>query len=472
MADHDTIAIQADGKTAVLGLARSGLATIKALGRGDSKVVAWDDNEERRKEAAKLGAEIADLGSADFGDIETLVMAPGVPLTHPTPHPAVVQAKAGGTEIVGDIELLYRAQPAARYVGITGTNGKSTTTALIDHILRSAKPEWHSLMGGNIGQPVLDLPMPTANQPVVLELSSYQLDLTVNGVFSVACLLNVTPDHLDRHGGMEGYIEAKKRIFRRGAMVQHAVVGIDTAPTGTVATELERGGHWKVTRISSEGRVEGGVYVLNAVLYDDLDGFDKAICDLLPIETLPGMHNWQNAAAAFATCRHLGVEAEAIAEAIATFPGLAHRQQIVGRYKRITFVNDSKATNADAASKALGSYANIYWIAGGKAKDGGLNGLEGLVDRVEHAFLIGEAADDFAGWCDGKLESTISSTMDKAVEAATAMAVETRKPSIVLLSPACASFDQFDSFEQRGDVFAKCVEDTIRKRQQALEAQQ
>ncbi|MEM6903982.1 MAG: UDP-N-acetylmuramoyl-L-alanine--D-glutamate ligase, partial [Pseudomonadota bacterium] len=354
----------------------------------------------------------------------------------------------------------------------TGTNGKSTTTALINHILTTAKPDWQALMGGNIGRPVLDLPMPKNGQPVVLELSSYQLDLTVNGVFSVACLLNVTPDHLDRHGGMEGYIAAKKRIFRRGALAQHAVVGIDTAPTGTVATELERSGHWKVTRITSEGRLDGGVYVLNGVLYDDLDGFDEAICDLMPIETLPGQHNWQNAAAAFAVCRRLGLEADEIAPAIATFPGLEHRQQIVGRYKKITFVNDSKATNADAASKALASYANIFWIAGGKAKDGGLNGLEGLMDRVKHAFLIGEAANDFAKWCDGKVDATVTKTMDKAVAEAAAMAVATRKPSVVLLSPACASFDQFDSFEQRGEVFARSVEETIRNRQAASEAQQ
>ncbi|MEO0392323.1 MAG: UDP-N-acetylmuramoyl-L-alanine--D-glutamate ligase, partial [Pseudomonadota bacterium] len=299
-----------------------------------------------------------------------------------------------------------------------------------------------------------------------------QLDLTQNAIFSIACLLNMTPDHLDRHGGMEGYIAAKKRIFRRGAMPQHAVIGIDSAPTVTIAGALEKAGHWQVTKISSEGRVDGGVYVLNGVLYDDLDGLDEAVCDLMPIQTLPGYHNWQNAAAAYACCRHLGLEPDVIAAGLASFPGLAHRQQIVARYKRINFVNDSKATNADAASKALGSYPRIFWIAGGKAKDGGLNGLERLMDRVRHAYLIGDAANDFSAWCEGKCAYSVCHTMDKAVSEATALAVKERKESVILLSPACASFDQFESFEQRGEVFAATVEDVIRTRQQMLEAQQ
>ena len=472
-APDNHIAISSNRPVAVMGLARSGLATIRALKRGGSDVIAWDDNADRRAEAAALGADIRDLLETDFSEVESLILAPGIPLTHPAPHPVVVKAEAANTEVIGDIELLYRAQPAARHVGITGTNGKSTTTALIGHILnQQAEAGKHVQVGGNIGMPVLDFDLPEPRDPVVLELSSYQLDLTRNAVFSIACLLNVTPDHLYRHGDMDGYIAAKKRIFRRGAMPQDAVIGIDSAPTVTIASELEKAGHWRVTRISSEGRVEGGVYVLNGVLYDDIDGLDEAVCDLMPIETLPGRHNWQNAAAAYACCKRLGLDAETIATGLASFPGLAHRQQIVARYKRISFVNDSKATNADAASKALGSYPRIFWIAGGKAKDGGLTGLEGLMDRVRHAYLIGDAANDFGAWCEGKCAYTICKTMDKAVAEATALAVNERKESVVLLSPACASFDQFDSFEHRGDVFAATVTSVIRTRQQMMEAQQ
>lgn len=468
------ISIHSDRPVAVMGLGRSGLASIRALRRGGTAVLAWDDNTTHHADAIEAGAELSDLSHADFSNIAALVLAPGIPLTHPAPHPVVTRAQAAGVEVIGDIELLYRAQPAARYVGITGTNGKSTTTALIGHILnRTAAPDQPVPVGGNLGPTVLDFAEPRPGQPVVLELSSYQLDLTSHAVFTVACLLNITPDHLDRHGGMAGYIAAKQRIFRRGALNQHAVIGIDSEPSATVANELARASHWQVTRISSQSRIKGGVYVLNGVLYDDLSGDDEAVCDLMPVATLPGSHNWQNAAAAYACCRHLGLGREAIAEALAEFPGLAHRQQIVGRLGDISFVNDSKATNADAAGKALTSYPRLYWIAGGKPKDGGLSGLEKLVGSVVHAYLIGAAEADFADWCTAQsLPHSRCGTLDRAVADATAAALAAGRPAVVLLSPACASFDQFSSFEQRGQRFAAIVEDTLRHHQQQLEAQQ
>jgi UDP-N-acetylmuramoylalanine--D-glutamate ligase len=444
---------------AVLGLGKSGLATAVALKAGGVKVAAWDDTPAARQAAEVRGLTLVDLNMADFGDMRFLALSPGIPHHFPAPHPVAARAEAAGCPIVGDIELLYRAAPDAHYIGITGTNGKSTTTALIGHILTEAGIP--IAVGGNLGTPVLTFPALGANGAYVIEMSSYQLDLIDSLVFDAAVLLNITPDHLDRHGGMAGYIAAKERIFAGQTGDQAAILGIDSAPTRDMAVRLADQGHARLIPISVEGEAKGGVAVADGWLIDDLDGGAERAVDLKTIPRLPGAHNWQNAAAAWAVARVSGVAAPVIAAAFRSFPGLAHRQQLLRTIGNIAFVDDSKATNADAASKALGCYDRIYWIAGGLAKDGGLAGLEPFMSRVAHAFLIGDAAPDFARWLYGKAPATIVGTLDNAVPAARKMAeadsLADGRGGVVLLSPACASFDQFPNFEVRGRHFSALV---------------
>jgi UDP-N-acetylmuramoylalanine--D-glutamate ligase len=446
---------------AVLGLGKSGMATVEALQASGVDVAAWDDSAAGRETAAARGVPLVDLNTADLSDMQFLVQAPGIPLTFPEPHPVTIRAKAAACEIIGDIELLYRAEPEARYIGITGTNGKSTTTSLIGHIL--AEAGLPIAVGGNLGTPVLTFPSLGSDGGYVLEMSSYQLDLLDSMVFDAAVLLNITPDHLDRHGGMDGYIAAKERIFAGQAGPQAAIVGIDSDPSRDIAERLAASGHPHLIPISVGVETAGGVSVVGGWLIDDLDGDATREIDLRTIQRLPGAHNWQNAAAAWAVARVSGVDKPTIVDALKSFPGLAHRQQLVRTIGKVTFVDDSKATNVDAAEKALSSYNRIYWIAGGRAKEGGLTGLEPFMSRVVHTFLVGESADDFAAWLEGKTPTTIAGTIDRAVEAANAMAQADAKGAdgkggVVLLSPACASFDQFPNFEVRGRFFVAAVE--------------
>ena len=440
---------------AVLGLGKSGMATAEALHASGVAVAAWDDHPAGRDAAKSRGIPLIDLNAADMGQMRFLALSPGIPLTFPAPHPVAARAKAAGCAIIGDVELLYRAEPAARYIGITGTNGKSTTTALIGHIL--AEAGLRIAVGGNLGTAVLTFPSLGAGGAYVLEMSSYQLDLIDTMVFDAAVLLNITPDHLDRHGGMDGYIAAKERIFAGQTGVEAAIVGIDSGPSRAVAERLAARGHGRLIPISVGAPAPGGISVINGWLVDDLDGDQIREIDLKAIRLLPGVHNWQNAAAAWAVARVSGVAKPVIAAAFKSFPGLAHRQQLVRVIGDIAFVDDSKATNVDAAEKALSSYDRIYWIAGGRAKDGGLSGLEPFLAPVVHSFLVGEAAADFAAWLDGKTPTTIAGTIDQAVAAAYAMARADGKGGIVLLSPACASFDQFPNFEVRGRFFVDAV---------------
>jgi UDP-N-acetylmuramoylalanine--D-glutamate ligase len=441
---------------AVLGLGKSGMATVEALRASGVDVAAWDDSAAGREAAQARAVPLVDLNTADLGEMQFLVQAPGIPLTFPEPHPVTKRAKTAGCEIIGDIELLYRAEPEARYIGITGTNGKSTTTSLIGHIL--AEAGLPIAVGGNLGTPVLTFPSLGADGGYVLEMSSYQLDLLDTLVFDAAVLLNITPDHLDRHGGMDGYIAAKERIFAGQAGPQAAIVGIDSDPSRDIAERLAAKGHPHLIPISVGVETAGGVSVVGGWLIDDLDGDATREIDLKTIQRLPGAHNWQNAAAAWAVARVSGVDKPTIVDALKSFPGLVHRQQLVRTIGKVTFVDDSKATNVDAAEKALSSYDRIYWIAGGRAKEGGLTGLEPFMSRVVHTFLVGESADDFAAWLYGKTPTTIVGTIDRAVEAANAMAQADPKGGVILLSPACASFDQFPNFEVRGRFFVAAVE--------------
>ncbi len=446
-----------DEWVAVLGLARSGLVAAEALQQGGARVLAWDDAPPRREQAAAAGVPIVDLARRDFADIRALVLSPGIPHTYPRPHPVATRARAAGARIIGDIELLALSCRAARYVGITGTNGKSTTTSLIGHILQQAGRA--VAVGGNLGTPALSLASLGADGIYVLEMSSYQLELTESLACDVAVLLNITPDHLDRHGGMAGYIAAKRRLFRGQRRPQTAVIGVDDAVSRDIAGELADAGAQTVIPISAETQAPGGVFVEQGVLIDDMAGAASRVLDLGGLARLPGRHNWQNAAAAYAAARCLGIPPAAIAAALASFPGLAHRQELIATIDGVRYVNDSKATNADATAKALACYDDIYWIAGGLPKEGGIAALAPFFPRLRHAFLIGQASDAFAATLEGHVAYSRCGTLAPAVAAARAAALAEPKPgAVVLLSPACASFDQFANFEERGEAFRRLVQ--------------
>ena len=441
---------------AVFGLGRSGIAAAQSLVRSEAEVWAWDDSEDSRARAREAGIPLVDLYMCDWRRHTTLVLSPGIPLHHPAPHPIVLRARQAGCEIIGDIELLGRTMRECAYVGVTGTNGKSTTTALLGHILTLSGRDVQ--VGGNIGIPALALD-PLENGGIyVLEMSSYQLELTVSITFDVAVLLNISIDHLDRHGDMDGYIVAKRTIFHRQTDPRTAVVGTDDDASRAIFESLKRAGEQRVVPISGSQRARGGVYVEGGVLHDDTEGKAVPVMDLREVATLPGVHNRQNAAAAYAAARAMGVEPRVIMACINSFPGLAHRQERIGVVDGVAFVNDSKATNGDAAAKALACYESVYWIAGGRPKADGLAAVEPYFDRIRHAFLIGEAAPEFAKALEGRVPYTLAGDLKAAVSAAHAKARTDRSGTpMVLLSPACASFDQFKNFEVRGEAFRTLV---------------
>jgi UDP-N-acetylmuramoylalanine--D-glutamate ligase len=449
------VGLFAGRRVAVLGLAKSGRTAAEALAAGGADVVAWDDNAAVREGLAGT-VHLEDLAAVDWRGIAALVLSPGIPHSFPEPHPAVVKARAAGVGIVGDLELLARAQPQARYIGITGTNGKSTTTALIGHILHEAGRT--AEVGGNLGTPALALAPLGCDGAYVLEASSYQLELLSTLSFEIAVLLNITPDHLDRHGGMDGYIAAKRHIFDRQGSAASAVIGIDDPICRAIAEEMGRKGPQRVVPISVKQPVSGGVYTEAGVLMDALDGAPTRVLDLAEAERLPGSHNWQNAAAGYAVARRFGIAPDVATAAICSFPGLAHRQELVATVDGIRYINDSKATNADATEKALTCYRAIYWIAGGLSKEGGIVPLEPYFERLRHAFLIGRATEEFAATLDGKVPFTRCGDLAAAVAAAAEHArADRERDAVVLLSPACASFDQFANFEARGDEFRRLV---------------
>lgn len=447
-------------KIGVLGLGRTGLATARALSEGGAEVFLWDDSAAKREEAKNAGFQIRDFSSAGVEGFAALVVSPGVPFTHPAPHTAIVRARAQNVEIIGDIEIFARliaaAQPKPKIVGVTGTNGKSTTTTLIGHLLKEAGLK--VAVGGNIGFAVLDLEPLSEVQVYVLELSSYQLDLTESLKPNVSVLLNITPDHIDRHGDMDGYIAAKMRIFARQSVGDVAVVGIDDLHTADICTGICGGGEVKPIPVSVGKTLSRGVFVIDGVMYDGTASKAGRVCDLKEFPRLPGAHNWQNAAAAYATGRALGVDAAILSAGLKNFRGLAHRMEEVGSLNGIRFINDSKATNAEAAARALGSYDRIYWIAGGRPKTGGIGTLEPYFNKIAKAYLIGEAADAFARTLEGKVIYEKCGVIEKAVDRAVQDAMKDgRKDVVVLLSPACASFDQFTDFEARGEAFRHAV---------------
>jgi len=451
-------------RVAVFGLGGSGLASVHALLAGGAEVIAFDDKPESVEVAAAEGVRTGDLRHEDWSRIAALVLAPGVPLTHPEPHWSVRLAEAAGVEIIGDVELFARERrahvPPAPFIAITGTNGKSTTTALIAHMLEAVGR--NVAMGGNIGTAVLSLPKPAPGQHYVVECSSYQIDLAPSLDPTVGILLNLAPDHLDRHGTMANYAEIKRRLVAKSDV---AVVGVDDRHCADIADELEQAGR-RVVRVSNRFPLAEGVYAAGTRIIEADNGTQTEIADLAGIASLRGRHNAQNAAAAVAALRALDVDATRLQSALASFPGLKHRMEPVARLGRVHFINDSKATNADAASWALASFARIYWIAGGRAKTGGITELKEFFPRIAKAYLIGEAAGEFAETLGDAVPHVNAETLDRAVALAAADAERDGAPEVaVLLSPACASFDQYRNFELRGDAFKAAVAAYLQSRQ-------
>jgi len=448
------------GETAIFGLGRSGLAAVAALVAAGNQVVAWDDAEAPRAKAAELGADIRDLAQ-DFGAAERLIVSPGVPLTHPAPHKVVAAARAAKADIWGDMDLFADAlahgdmRHDVTLIGITGTNGKSTTTALIAHMFEAAGHETYQ--GGNIGTPVLELLL-KKGAAYVLELSSYQLDLNRRFGVDIGVWLNLSPDHLDRHGDMAGYAAAKAHLFADGKAAQARIIGIDDVYGRELAGNLAQDGLPLTT-----------IGVQNADLIYLANAFQSAgkNVSLADCPALPGAHNAQNAAAAFAVGQAMGLSQKQILAAFESFGGMPHRLQIIADYDAIKFVNDSKATNVEATGHALAAFDNIYWIAGGRAKtdaDGqiGLDVLNPYFGNVRGAYLIGEAAQVFAAALADAMPTTVSGTLDQAVADAAMQAKSDHLDApVVLLSPACASFDQYEDFEARGDAFITAAADWI-----------
>ncbi|MGB6344901.1 MAG: UDP-N-acetylmuramoyl-L-alanine--D-glutamate ligase [Xanthobacteraceae bacterium] len=446
-------------KVAIFGLGGSGLASARALLAGGANVVAFDDNAASVAKANAAGIPTADLHGADWSKITSLVLAPGVPLTHPAPHWVVALAQKAGVEVIGDIELFCRERarqaPGAPFVAITGTNGKSTTTALIAHLVASAGID--AQLGGNIGTAILSLEPPQPDRVYVIECSSYQIDLAPSLDPSVGILINLSEDHLDRHGSMDHYAAVKERLVAGVPTDGTAIVGVDDAWCQKIADRLAQAGK-RVVPISVRHKLPDGLFVKNEAIMR-ADGAGKSqIAALGGIGSLRGLHNAQNGACAAAAALALGLDAAAIQAGLRSFPGLAHRMEEVGRRGAVLLVNDSKATNADSAAQALACFNDIFWIAGGKPKTGGIKSLRGFFPRIRKAYLIGEAAGEFAATLGASVPHDITGTLDKAVAAAArdAQASGAHEP-VVLLSPACASFDQYRNFEVRGDAFRDLV---------------
>lgn len=451
---------------AVYGLGRSGLSAAKALKAGGARVHAWDDNEEMRARAEAAGIALSDINKRDWQTFAALVLSPGIPYKFPQPHRLVRMAEMTGVPVIGDMELFARAVQALperarpKIVAITGTNGKSTTTALIGHILKQAGRD--ARVGGNIGTGVLDLAALHSNAIYVLEMSSYQLDLVKSLRCDVAVFMNLSPDHLDRHGGMDGYQAAKMRIFQNQTDKDVAVIGFDDVYSQSIAIGLSARGPQKVVQISSTYTLGKGISAVDGRLYDNQSGKAEFVGKLDECPALVGRHNYQNAAAAYAACRALGLDPATIMAGLKSFPGLAHRMEAVGEIDGIRFINDSKATNAQAAEQALRSFRNIYWIAGGVPKAEGIAPLASLFPNVTKAYLIGQAEDVFAATLNGKVPAQVCGALERAVDAAFRDAKAAGEPgAVILLSPACASQDQFKDYEHRGDIFRSLVQDRL-----------
>ncbi len=456
-------------KVAVLGLGRTGLSAALALQAGGAIPVCWDDNQAARDMAEAEGLLVVDLNKdKPWEDVVSLIVSPGIPHLYPEAHPIVQKAWGMGVVVDNDIGLFFRSYATPEWdkfdvmpkvICITGSNGKSTTTALIAHILQQAdKPVQ---MGGNIGRGVLDLDPASDGEILVLELSSYQIELARALAPDMAVFMNLTPDHLDRHGGIGGYFAAKRRLFSEGGP-DKAIIGVDEPEGRYLANQVRQDSKTgdPVIAISSGRKLQGrgwSIFARKGFLAEWRKGRQVASIDLRNMQGLPGAHNHQNACAAYAVCRALAMAPKVVEAGLRSYGGLAHRCQIIATHDGVTYVNDSKATNADAAQKALLAFKNIHWIVGGQAKAGGIAALAPQFDRITKAYLVGEAADTFADQLNDVLHEK-SGTVEAAVKAA---AQSAKSGDVVLLAPACASFDQFSSFEARGDAFVAAVKDAL-----------
>lgn len=449
-------------KFGVFGLGLSGLATCEALIASGAEVFSFDENAQAREKTADTEYRCEHPKEWPWKDLEAVIVSPGVPLSHPKPHAIVRKAHQEKVPVFGDTELFARAVNAMpeserpRLVGVTGTNGKSTTTALIGHILKETGVDVY--VGGNIGEAVLSLPEPQAGAVYVLELSSFQLDLTHSLRLDAAVFLNLAPDHLDRHGSLDNYFVAKMRIFLNQQPGDLAVVGVDDDYGEAACTELTARCVADVAPVSACGTLGRGYYALGGKLFYNIDGKTAEAGDLSGVRTLAGPHNHQNIAAAVAVASRFGASPAVAVSAAERFEGLRHRLEEVGRLGKTVFINDSKATNIAAAARALGAYRDVYWIAGGRAKEDTVAELAPAMKHVRKAYFIGEAAPVFEDDLGGEVDAGIFDDLESAVRQAAEDAQESdAETPIVLLSPACASHDQFKNFEARGDAFRDAV---------------
>jgi len=452
-------------RVGVLGLGRSGLSAARALRAGGAVPVCWDDNPEARARAETEGFAVADLAHPRaFETIATLIVSPGIPHLYPSPNKVVAAAQEAGVPVDNDIGLFFRslALPewdnfdiAPRVIAVTGSNGKSTTSALIHHLLLEAGKS--AQLAGNIGRGVLDLDPPGDGGIVVLELSSYQTDLARALTPDVAVFTNFSADHLDRHAGLGGYFAAKRRLFAEGGP-DRAIIGVDEPEGRYLAGQLSEGPtDDRVIRVSVARKLSGlgwSVGARKGFLSEYRKGKQVGSIDLRAVPGLPGVHNHQNACAAYAACRTLGLAPRIVEQGFASFAGLPHRSQRIAEKDGVIFVNDSKATNVDSALKALQAFQNIRWICGGLEKEGGLAALAPGLHHVRRAYVIGREAAQFALELEG-VETEICTEMARAVESAMA---EAEPGDVVLLAPAAASFDQYDNFEKRGEDFIEQVQ--------------
>lgn len=456
------IAVQGYGgqRIAVLGLGRTGLATAQALAEGGALALCWDDSPDTRARAEAEGLILHDpLARGGWDDVAALIVSPGIAHLYPAPHPVIASAYEAGIPVDNDIGLFFRSFGASdwaymdsppRVIAVTGSNGKSTTSALIHHVLTGAGVT--TQLGGNIGRAVLDLDPPGEGGVIVLELSSYQTELARALTPDVAIFTNLSPDHLDRHGGHGGYFAAKRRLFAEGGP-DRAVIGVDEPEGVFLANQIvESPSDTRLIRISVARKLDGpgwNVFARKGFLAEWRKGRQVASLDLRDMRGLPGSHNHQNACAAYAACRAMGLAPKMIEAGFASFTGLPHRSQFVAESGGVTFINDSKATNTDAAQKALQAFERIRWIVGGLGKDGGIAALQPHLGRVAKAYLIGHSAREFALQL-GPTAHEICETMETAVARAHA---EAEAGDTVLLAPAAASFDQYRDFEKRGEDF-------------------
>ena len=446
-------------RIAVLGLGRSGLSAARALRAGGAEVIAWDDTPAAREKAEGEGFVVMPFRAPEHLEgIDRLIVSPGIPHLYPAPNPVVALALEAGVPVDNDIGLFFQSfategwddfDMAPRVIAVTGSNGKSTTSALIHHVLGEAGRPCQ--LAGNIGRGVLDIDPARDGEVVVLELSSYQTELARSLTPDVAVFTNLSPDHLDRHGGMGGYFAAKRRLFAEGGP-DRAVIGVDEVEGRFLAGQLSQGAtDDRVIRVSVARKLTGPgwqVFARKGFLSEYRKGKQVGSIDLRQVTGLPGAHNHQNACAAYAACRTLGLAPKVIEQAFHSFGGLPHRSQTIAEKGGVRFVNDSKATNVDSAAKALAAFRNIRWICGGLEKEGGLGGLSGATGSVRKAYVIGREAAAFAMQLD--VEAEVCGTMAVAVAKA---AAEAEPGDVVLLAPAAASFDQYDSFERRGEDF-------------------